>query len=552
MNSDITFTGEATATRTDAGKTDMGLTQSQFANNNPNFRTVTFNVTDGYQEITPIDVVVTITGHTSSVPYDGQPHTVTGYEATANTPLYNVNSDITFTGEATATRTNVVEGTDTDGKTEMGLAAGQFSNNNPNFRTVTFNVTDGYQEITPIDVTVTITGHFHSDVYDGQPHTVTGYDAEADNALYDVTKDFTFTGEATATRTNVIEGTDTDGKTDMGLSQDQFTNTNPNFRTVTFVITDGYQEITPATMTIGAVDYEDIYDGQSHEGGVTGDVPEGSVIVYSTDGGQTWSTEVPSITDVGTEDYIVMVTNSNYFDATAEGTLTVLLRPATVIADNKAKVYAEQDPELTATEEGLVEGESLDYTIYRERGENVGSYNITFTHPTPDSSVGGFFKVIMKVFQPHSETVVMGNYEVQFVDGEFDITPRPLTITAASDEKVYDGTPLTNSNYTSTALAEGDTLTSVTVTGSQTEVGSSPNTPSDAKITSAAGEDMTGNYDITYVKGALVVTPAPVNPPKPPKTGDDNHPWGWAGLAGLAMAGLAVLFATRKREEESR
>nr|MCR5182146.1 LPXTG cell wall anchor domain-containing protein [Clostridia bacterium] len=316
---------------------------------------------------------------------------------------------------------------------------------------------------------------------------------------------------------------------------------------------DGYQEITPATMSIDAVDYEGIYDGQSHEGGVTGDVPDGSVVLYSTDGGQTWSPDAPSITDVGSEDYLVLITNSNYFDATADGTLTVNLRPVTVTADPKSKVYATADPELTATEENLVAGESLDYELYRDAGENVGSYNISFEFVADQPSTVGFFDRIMKVFQPKTQTAIMGNYEVQFVDGEFDITPMPLTITAASDEKVYDGTPLTNSNYTYTALAEGDTLVSVTVTGSQTEVGSSPNTPSDAKIQNAAGEDVTANYDITYEKGSLVVTAPdnPPEPPKPPETGDDNHLFGWTGLAGLAIAGLAALLFAKKREEET-
>ena len=86
----------------------------------------------------------------------------------------------------------------------------------------------------------------------------------------------------------------------------------------------------------------------------------------------------------------------------------------------------------------------------------------------------------------------------------------PLTITAASDTKVYDGSELTNSDYTHTTLAEGDRIESVTITGSQTAAGRSDNVPSGAKIVNGDNEDVTENYEITYVNGTLEVTPAPV------------------------------------------
>ena len=103
------------------------------------------------------------------------------------------------------------------------------------------------------------------------------------------------------------------------------------------------------------------------------------------------------------------------------------------------------------------------------------------------------------------------NFEVTFqvTDGELEIVPKDITITADSGEKEYDGTPLTVGTYTSEGLAEGDGITSLTVTGSQTEVGESANVPSDAVITNAAGEDVTDCYRITYVNGTLKVTEAP-------------------------------------------
>ncbi len=99
---------------------------------------------------------------------------------------------------------------------------------------------------------------------------------------------------------------------------------------------------------------------------------------------------------------------------------------------------------------------------------------------------------------------------------------RPITITAASDSKEYDGDELSNDNWELTAgtLADNDHIESVTVTGFQTEVGSSANVPSGAVIMhtpeSGAGVgvrgdgdsyNVTNNYNISYVDGTLTVLP---------------------------------------------
>lgn len=84
-------------------------------------------------------------------------------------------------------------------------------------------------------------------------------------------------------------------------------------------------------------------------------------------------------------------------------------------------------------------------------------------------------------------------------------TKTALTITADSDTKNYDGTALTKNSYTYTGLVEGDVINSVTITGSQTNVGSSNNVPSAAVIKDANNVDVTDCYSITYVNGTLTV-----------------------------------------------
>ena len=89
----------------------------------------------------------------------------------------------------------------------------------------------------------------------------------------------------------------------------------------------------------------------------------------------------------------------------------------------------------------------------------------------------------------------------------FTISSRAIEITAGSDSKIYDGTSLTCGTYsiTSGTLASGDTLSSVSVSGSQTACGSSDNTPSGAVIRNG-NTVVTSNYSITYVNGTLSVS----------------------------------------------
>ena len=93
------------------------------------------------------EAVVTITGHQNTVSYDGQEHSVSGYDVQINNTKYS-EADFSFIGTAEAKQT--VAGT-----AVMGLTADMFTNRNGNFSKVTFNVTDGFQTVTQKPVTVT-------------------------------------------------------------------------------------------------------------------------------------------------------------------------------------------------------------------------------------------------------------------------------------------------------------------------------------------------------------------------------------------------------------
>lgn len=146
-----------------------------------------------------------------------------------------------------------------------------------------------------------------------------------------------------------------------------------------------------------------VYDGNPLTGGATANVKEGTTITYSTDGGATWTTDVPSITNVGTLNITARAENPNYEPAETTYSLTVTHATAIVTAENKTKVYGTADPELTATVSGTLGNDTVAYTLAREAGENAGKYKITVTGEENQ-----------------------GNYKVTYTPGTFEITPKPI------------------------------------------------------------------------------------------------------------------------------
>ena len=186
--------------------------------------------------------------------------------------------------------------------------------------------------------------------------------------------------------------------------------------------------------------------------------------------------------------------NGQQTDTTAD----ITTKAITITADNASRAYdgtALTKDSYSITSGALATGDSIESVTVTGSQMYVGE----------SANVPG-----AAVIKNGSNEDVTANYNITYGNGTLTIAKKNLTITADSDTKVYDTTPLTKDSYTKTALAEGDAITSVTITGSQTAVGSSNNVPSAAKIENAAGEDVTTNYNITYSNGALKVTGKPV------------------------------------------
>ena len=191
--------------------------------------------------------------------------------------------------------------------------------------------------------------------------------------------------------------------------------------------------------------------------------------------------------------------SSDLFADGVDGTLTITARPLTVTAASASKTY--DGKPLTNDGWSVTSGEFVE-------GQGFASVTVegSITDPgTAKNEVTGW---------EFAEGTLADNYSASTVDGTLTVSKVtiPITITAASDEKVYDGTPLVNDGYTFTqgVIVEGDELT-VTVEGSATNVSDSGvNAVASYKVT--RGEtDVTANYTFAEpVSGELTVTPRPV------------------------------------------
>ena len=448
---DFDFIGTAEAKRTEAGTTYMGLTEEHFKNKNENFSKVIFNVTDGYMEITPVteEVVVTIEGNHDSAVYDGTEHVVTGYEVTGISNVLYTKDNFSFSGNAEAKRTAV-------GKTDMGLTAANFKNESANFANVTFKVTDGYMEITPVadEVVVTIMGNHDRAAYDGTEHKVTGYEVTAiSNELY-TEGDFDFIGTAEAKRTEA-------GTTYMGLTAEDFVNKSANFSKVIFNVTDGYMEITPVTeevvVTIEGNHDSAVYDGTEHV--VTGyEVTAISNELYTEGDFDFIGTAEAKRTEAGTtymgltaEDFVNKSANFskvifNVTDGYMEITPVTEEVVVTIEGNHDSKVYDGEEHKVTGYKVTAISNE-----LYTE-----GDFDFIGTAEAKRTEAGTTM-MGLKAEDFANKSANFSNVTFKVTDGYMEIIPVidevVVTIEGNHDSKVYDGTEHVVTGYEVTGIS---------------------------------------------------------------------------------------------------
>mgnify|MGYP000003496371 FL=1 len=492
----------------------MGLTAADFTATSPNYETVVIEVTDGWLKINPVSdkVTVTVTEKSDSVVYDGQEHSVTGYETmAADNALYNT-ADVA----ETPTEAWTAKGTNA-GKYQVGIKSGDFKNTSVNFTNVAFVIADGELEITPVTDKVTVTVVEKSDnvTYDAAEHSITGYESmTADNALYDVTKNVAETKTAAWT----AKGTEA-GEYPVGIVSGDFKNTSKNFANVEFVIVDGALTITTddteVVVTVTGNTKTVVYDGTEHSvEGYTVDVNGLPITVTPKAGTEAKA----SGTNAGT--YYMGLTADDF---TAESNNYSNIR--IVVTDGWLKIDPITDKvTVTITENAdTVEYDGKEHSVtgYASIVSDHALYDVANVAETPTDAWtakgtdAGTYPVGIKSGDFRNTSGNFTNVEFVIVDGELVITRRgenpgsPVTLRADDSTVMFDGDYHGYVGHIATNLAEGHSVRSVKSDFTARNVGRYEDKIDlhDAIIVDADGKDVTRNYVLTYQPGTLEITP---------------------------------------------
>ena len=484
-STDFTLNGQAMATGKDAATYPMNLDATQFVNNNTNFANVKFEIAeDGQLVISPC--AVTLTSETASKDYDGTPLTRPNVKVEGNF----VDGEVTKV-EATGSVTYVSEG---DVTNTIVITKGE------NFKESNYSITknEGTLSITEVDaeVTVTIKGHEETATYDGNPHSVEGYEiTDISNELYK--KDYVgFTGKAKAEGTAV-------GTYQMNLTQAQFSNTNSNFKQVTFVVEDGSLTINRKSIDdqnrITVTKPEDSkYNGEEHKNKPTvTDTKTGKTLVEGTDYTLAYSDDV---TNAGT--VTVTIKGIGNYSGTTTTNYQITKRDVTLTSGSASRVYNKEaltNGEVTVSGDGFAKDEGATYTVTGSQTE-VGESKNTFKYELKSNTKASNYNI----------TKVEGDLKVTAEDGEVVVT-----ITGHSDSVEYDGNEKTVSGY-DVAITEGSKYTTDDFTFNGTA--EAKGTEAGTYLMGLNADQFTNTNDnytqVTFIvnDGTLTITPKSINP----------------------------------------
>ena len=321
----------------------------------------------------------------------------------------------------------------TGSQTDVGFSNNTFSyklNKGTLASNYTIETKEGRLEVTPFTdkVTVTITGHKDTAVYDGKSHSVEGYDVtKISNALYKKA-DVQFNGTAKA------EGIEV-GTYTMKLTPAQFENKNRNFADVEFVVNDGKLEITPKSITPDGPNTPDekktgikvtkpddtMYNGEEQKNKPTvEDTKTGATLVENVD----YTLSYTAAVDAGTVE--VTITGKGNYTGTAKTSYEITKRDVLLTSATDSKVYDKKplmNGKVTESGSGFVKDEGA-------------TYNVTGSQTKKGSSKNEF------TYELKSNTKA-SNYTIEVVYGDLTVTAENgevvVVITGHKKSFEYDG-----------------------------------------------------------------------------------------------------------------
>lgn len=420
--------------------------------------------------------------HLTATGVNGETFTVTGAGAAGNLGTKNVQ-----TNQALASVGGLAVGT---GNSGAALADNYHS----------LSISGSSVSVTPLALTIT---GFASDnkVYNGSTTAVIATPGTLAGVISGDTVGFSHTGAAFDTKDVGTGKTVTlNGVTLTGSGDEQ----NYTFTAVTTDLSD----ITPATLTYTA-DLVDRTYGSANPSltGTVGGFTTGETEATATTGAAVFTTTATVTSNVGT--YAIngsglTAKQGNYVFVQAPGNATALTINKADLLLSGTRVYDGTTifggNLLTAT--GVL-GETFSVTGAGAAG------NLTTRHVQTNqalASVGGL------ALGTSGNGGLAGNYNALAVTGsQVSVTPAALTITANDAAKTYgQTTTFGGSEFTSAGLVTGDTIGSVGLasSGAAATAGVAGSPYAIAASAATGGSFAATDYTISYVNGALTVTPA--------------------------------------------
>ena len=500
---DIAFNGAAFVKGTDVNVNatgsvtsyKMGLSQTQFSYTGKNFSNVKFVVVDGYLKIKPKSV--TLTSASNSKEYDGT--ALTDESVTSEGFLDGQGAKYSVTGSQTVPGDS--ENTFTYTLDENTQAKNYVINQVMGKLTVT-------ERVNKYDITVVANSN-NVPMYTGGEYTAEGF--ETTTFTFDNGATFTVQGLATSnpkaknagSYDNVISGTPKVVDVEGNDVTSQFEVATENGQ-----LTIGKRNITLTSATDSKQ-----YDGTpltNHKVTVSGDGFIGTDTPSSADYMFDSASSVTNFGDKAENKFTLSADRAKYFEKNytityAYGTLKITQSEAPVIVtvrmnSDNTPVYdgGEHSVSGYTVESVTANGKDISSTYDSANSIRFNGAQLSKTDAgtyTYEASAGDFENI----------NAAYKNVEFVVISGQLTIAKRDVTMKSAGNEKVYDGTPLTNNNVTAEGFVGGQGAT-YNVTGSQTNVGSSDNM---FTYTLNAGTNA-NNYNIKDpVYGTLTVTAQP-------------------------------------------
>lgn len=333
-------------------------------------------------------------------------------------------------------------------------------------------------------------------------------------------------GTALATETGFVEGEGatyafTGSQTVVGSSPNAFDYTlNEGTKADNYTITksEGTLKVTDRDetekyeITVTANSATETYDGtEKTVSGVTGTTPtndkgatftvEGlSATVSGTDAGE-YTNEVsgtPVVKDAAGNDV-----TSQFKVKTVNGKLVIDKRAVTIKPKNATKAY--DGKPLKAIEWEIVSGSFVD-------GQSIADPQYNGSQTVPGSSESSITK------WGYAEGTNAANYNITAAKGSLTVTDRAdgekykITVKANSAESIYDGNEHAVEGFGTLEFAvDGNeyTVSGLSASVSGTDAGTYPNNVTGtAKVTDAAGNDVTSQFSVTTESGSLVINKA--------------------------------------------